>query len=485
MDFESISGFLENKTILITGATGFIAKILVEKILRIQPNIEKLYLLIRARDTKAANIRLQDEVLGKELFKVLKEKLGSNFDTLISEKIRAIAGDTSYENLGITDLHISQHIDIVINVAATTKFWERYDVALGVNTYGPKNIVNFAKKCPNIQLLVHVSTAYVCGEKEGLISEKAYEMGETLNGVSCLDIDFEKDFAEQTLSNLKAQQLPEKDIRQRMKDLGMERARKYGWPNTYVFTKAMGEMVVGQLRGNLPVVILRPTIVCSTINEPFPGWVEGCRTIDSVAVIYGKGSLNLFAADKNSVFDLIPADMFVNSIIVSMKAHVNKPNLIVYQVGSSFRNPITFKEMHDLHYDYFAQNPWSNRDGNLIKVKKGVVLSSIRIFETILIMWHYLVKMIIIFVSRMGFSKFQRSLYNLDKKLKIATKLVELYKPYLFFKAIFEDTNTEKLMINARENGLDENVFNFDPTSIDWKDFFVNVHIPAIVKYLF
>ncbi|CAO2823260.1 unnamed protein product [Amaranthus hypochondriacus] len=394
MDFESISEFLRNKTILITGATGFIAKILVEKILRIQPNIEKLYLLIRAGDAKAANTRLQEEVLGKELFKVLREKLESNFNTLISEKIRAIAGDTSYENLGITDHNISQHIDIVINIAATTKFWERYDVALGVNTYGPKNIVNFAKKCPNIQFLVHVSTAYVCGEKEGLISEKPYEMGETLNGVPGLDIDFEKNFAQQCISNLKAQQLSEKEIKQRMKDLGMERARKYGWPNTYVFTKALGEMVVGQFRGNLPVVILRPSIVCSTINEPFPGWVEGCRTIDSVAVTYGKGNLILFAGDKNSVFDVIPADMFVNSIIVSMKAHVNKPELIVYQVGSSFRNPITFKEIYDLHYDYFAQNPWSNREYNLVKVKKGVVLSSIRIFESILISWHYLVKLV-------------------------------------------------------------------------------------------
>lgn len=55
------------------------------------------------------------------------------------------------------------------------------------------------------------------------------------------------------------------------------RAKAYGWPNTYVFTKAMGEMVVGQLKDNIPTVILRPTIVSSTYKEPFPGWVEGVR----------------------------------------------------------------------------------------------------------------------------------------------------------------------------------------------------------------
>jgi fatty acyl-CoA reductase len=48
----------------------------------------------------------------------------------------------------------------------------------------------------------------------------------------------------------------------------------YGWPNTYVFTKAFGEMLVEQLKENLSVVILHPAIVTSTLREPFPGWVE-------------------------------------------------------------------------------------------------------------------------------------------------------------------------------------------------------------------
>ncbi|XP_021750965.1 fatty acyl-CoA reductase 3-like [Chenopodium quinoa] len=488
MDFESITEFLSNKTVLVTGATGFIAKILVEKILRVQPDVKKLYLLVRARDAQAADVRLQDEVLGKELFKVLKEKLGTHFEAFMSEKISVVAGDASYENLGLTAKqmkHMYESIDIVINVAATTKFDERYDVALGVNTLGAKNVVKFAKTCCNIQLLIHVSTAYVCGEKKGLISESSYAMGETLNGVKGLDIDAEKKLAEQTLSNLKAKDLPEKEIRLMMKYLGNQRAKHYGWPNTYVFTKAMGEMLVGQFRGNLPVVIMRPTIVCSTMKEPFPGWVEGCRTIDSVAVTYGKGILSIFPADRNTVLDLIPADIFVNSIIVAMKTHVLKPCLTIYQVGSSYRNQVTFRELHDIHYRYFTKNPWINREGNPVIVGKGIVLSNIKIFETILLVWQFFVQIILLFVTRMGRSDLQRTLFNFDKKLKIAMKLVDLYKPYLFFKGIFVDTNTENLIKTARENGLDEDVFNFDPLCINWKDYFINIHIPSIVKYLF
>lgn len=51
----------------------------------------------------------------------------------------------------------------------------------------------------------------------------------------------------------------------------------YGWSNTYVFTKAMGEMLLGQFKDNVPLVILRPTIITSTYKEPFSGWIEGIR----------------------------------------------------------------------------------------------------------------------------------------------------------------------------------------------------------------
>ncbi|KNA22758.1 hypothetical protein SOVF_031580, partial [Spinacia oleracea] len=253
--------------------------VLLEKILRIQPNVKKIYLLIRAADAKSANARLQDEVLGKELFKILREKLGADFDCFVSEKVTPVMGDTSYEDLGVDASQLKEmyeDIDIVVNVAATTKYEERYDVALGVNTLGAKHVVNFAKNCAKIKLLIHVSTAYVCGVKAGLISESPYAMGETLNGEATLDIDLEKKLVEQTLINLIEEQVSEKTIRQRMKELGSQRAKLYGWPNTYVFTKAMGEMLVGKHRGNLPVVIMRPTIVCSTLKDPFPGWLESC-----------------------------------------------------------------------------------------------------------------------------------------------------------------------------------------------------------------
>nr|GFC85725.1 fatty acyl-CoA reductase 3 [Tanacetum cinerariifolium] len=58
---ESIIEYLENKTILVTGTTGFLGKIFVEKILRVQPNIKKLFLLIRASDPNSAFRRFHFE----------------------------------------------------------------------------------------------------------------------------------------------------------------------------------------------------------------------------------------------------------------------------------------------------------------------------------------------------------------------------------------------------------------------------------------
>jgi len=41
--------------------------VFVEKILRVQPNVKKFYLLLRAADAKSATERLRDEVLKMSL----------------------------------------------------------------------------------------------------------------------------------------------------------------------------------------------------------------------------------------------------------------------------------------------------------------------------------------------------------------------------------------------------------------------------------
>ncbi|KAK9927289.1 hypothetical protein M0R45_024480 [Rubus argutus] len=129
MEFETILGYLENKTILITGATGFVGKVLVEKILRVQPDVKKLYLLIRASGANSATQRMHNEITGKELFKVLRKECGANFDSFISEKVVALSGDVTFEDLGVKASKLKEEmcneIQIILNSAAITKLNER------------------------------------------------------------------------------------------------------------------------------------------------------------------------------------------------------------------------------------------------------------------------------------------------------------------------------------------------------------------------
>ncbi|XP_020592743.1 fatty acyl-CoA reductase 3-like [Phalaenopsis equestris] len=180
----NIAEFLREKSVLVTGSTGFLAKIFVEKVLRVQPSVKKLFLLVRASDGCSVEERFQNEVIGKELFDVLREKHGKDFDSFISDKVSAVAGDISYENLGIKDYGVREQlwkeVDIVVNVAATTNFYERYDVALGINVMGAKNVLEFAKQCRKIKMLLHVSTGELYNNNKALNSPRTTSDGKPM-----------------------------------------------------------------------------------------------------------------------------------------------------------------------------------------------------------------------------------------------------------------------------------------------------------------
>uniref|UniRef100_A0A0D9ZJE6 Fatty acyl-CoA reductase n=1 Tax=Oryza glumipatula TaxID=40148 RepID=A0A0D9ZJE6_9ORYZ len=180
-------------------------QLLVEKILRVQPEVRKLYLLVRAPDAIAAEERVLTEVVGNGLFDVLREQYGAGFHSFIKEKIYALPGDVTHENFGLESydiLQLSQKVDIIVNGAATTNFMERYDVALATNTTGVVHLCQFAKQCDNLKMMLHVSTAYVAGEQAGQIFEKPFQMGTALRLDYQLDIEAELQLVDKIKSEL-------------------------------------------------------------------------------------------------------------------------------------------------------------------------------------------------------------------------------------------------------------------------------------------
>lgn len=65
------------------------------------------------------------------MFKLVKENQGSNFNSFVSEKLTLVPGDISEEGLSlkksILEEEICNQTDVIVNLAATTKFDERYN----------------------------------------------------------------------------------------------------------------------------------------------------------------------------------------------------------------------------------------------------------------------------------------------------------------------------------------------------------------------
>ncbi|ESQ42200.1 hypothetical protein EUTSA_v10013371mg [Eutrema salsugineum] len=480
--------FLENKTMLITGVSGFLAKVFLERVLRLQPNVKRLYLLVRAIDKKSAEERLRSEVFEKDLFRVLRKNVGDEtLNALISEKVVPVPGDVSLNNMGVSDSNLlqvmMQEVNIVLHSAASTRFDERYDVALRINTFGALNVLKFAEKCVKPELLLHVSTAYVCGERSGLILENSFAMGETLNGKAKVDINAEMQLVEQKLKQLREQRCSEQETNEAMKDLGLERAKLYGWPNPYVFSKAMGEMLIGEYRKSMPIVIIRPAIIISTISDPFPGWIEGLKTIDGLILSYGKGRIKCFFTDHKAVFDMTPVDMVVNAMIAIAAEHIrDSGSRTVYHVGSSKRNPVMYKQMYEIFTRYFKKNPLLDRNGVPI-VPNVTVLSTMARFRLYMSLRFKSPLQLLRLLSMILPSHFGDKYEHQNRQFNMAVRLVKLYEPYLLFKGIFDDRNLE-ILRNKNETKEMDKMFGYNPKCIAWEDYFMNTHIPGLIKHV-
>ncbi|CAL4912752.1 unnamed protein product [Urochloa decumbens] len=489
-----VAEFLGAKNFLITGGTGFLAKVLIEKILRTNPEVGKIYVLIKAKDSDAALRRLQNEVVDTELFKCLQEIHGNDYSSFVARKLVPVVGDVREPNIGIAPEladEIAGQVDIIINSAANTTFDERYDVAMDINTVGPFRIMSFAQRFRQLKLFLQVSTAYVNGQRQGLVLEKPFRMGDTIakelgtcaehKSSTVLDIEAEIKLA---FDYSRRRSVDSASFAQEMKDLGLERAKLHGWQDTYVFTKAMGEMVINSMRGEVPVVTIRPSVIESTWRDPFPGWMEGNRMMDPVVLYYGKGQLSGFLADPEGVLDVVPADMVVNATLASMARHgggassspPSGPGMHVYHVSSSTVNPLVFGELSRFLFQHFTRHPYSDAAGRPIPVPP------MRLFDSMDQFAAYVETDALLRSEQHRQQHRQRARELCARSVEQAVHLGSIYQPYTFYGGRFDNANTEALLhaMSPAERAR----FHFDVRSVDWTDYITNVHIPGLRKHV-
>ena len=177
----SITEFFRGKVLLITGGTAFLGQPMLAKILTSLPDVKKIYLLIRKRVESNGRIttaqeRLENELLTSDVFDVLRDTRGSEFETWAKEKVTAVEGDLTDEHLGFSDEtynNLQNEIDVFINIAGLVDFDPPFDASLKGNALAAKHAITFARGCSDIVFL-HVSTAYVCGKEPKRVEEELH-----------------------------------------------------------------------------------------------------------------------------------------------------------------------------------------------------------------------------------------------------------------------------------------------------------------------
>ncbi|XP_015087361.1 fatty acyl-CoA reductase 2-like [Solanum pennellii] len=480
-----IVDFFEAKNLLVIGATGFLAKVLIEKILRTTPKINKIYLLIRAKDKEVAFDRLTSEIIESKLFKCLKEIHGESYESFIRSKLIPVVGNIHEPNLGMDSIisqQIAKEINLIIDSAANTTFDLRYDLALDAHVNGAYQLMMFAKKCNNLKLLIHYSTAYANGEREGLQYEKPFIMGESITKEKLtthspsakfplLNAANELDFVSKLKNSIKNND----EFKKIIKELGDERAKLYGWHDTYSFTKAMGEMVIDSMRENIPIVIIRPSTITSSYEQPFPGWIQGLRVIDPAIIFYGKGDFPGVYANPYCLMDMVPVDMVVNTTLAAIAKHGNlqSPELNVYHVASSYVNPLLSSQLLNYSYEFFSSFPFVNSKGEQVKVQK------MKYFDNMLDYSNYISKELFNQHHEVEDSKMQKLF---KRKVEFLKNFSKVYEPYAFYKGWFHNGNMQKLMEDMSEE--ERKSFDIDLSKINWRDYIIGIHIPGVKEHV-
>ncbi|KAF9934595.1 cyclin-dependent kinase inhibitor far1 [Linnemannia zychae] len=334
--------YTENTVIFLTGATGFVGKTILEKLLRSFPQITKVYLLVRISGTKSLQDRVENDVFGSRIFDTLRSQFSSEqeFRDKIVSKIVPIPGDITIDRLGLSEADeamIHEDTRVVINSAASVSFDDPLNNAIEMNTRGPFRTFNVAKGIKNLSAFVHISTCYVNAPMfDSHIDEIVYP--HPFGDAEAIYESFSK--------------MSYEEIRNYERSVVLKT-----YPNTYTFSKSLTEHLIQKRYKDmgLPIVIVRPSIVTAAKAEPVPGWVEGAAAANKAVISCALGQVQEWIGDGSKKTDLIPVDIVAKTILLSVTTAdrtLSKPN--IYHVGTSCLNPITWGEFGVNVTDYWT-----------------------------------------------------------------------------------------------------------------------------------
>lgn len=501
---SSIVEALAGKRLLLTGVTGFLGQVILERLLLDFPDTHTT-VLVRSQTGASAHDRVA-YLLRKPAFEVLRERHGEDgLLELLDQRVDVIEGDFTH---GEPD--IPSGIDVAIHSAAAVSFDPPIDEAFETNLMGARNLYRAVLHAGNRPHLVHVSTAYVAGVQKGVIPEGPldqrvdHELEATLAMQSRHDVEAasrkpemlehfmaraakEHSRAGPSTVSTDAEERRKEWVDKRLIEYGRMRARTLGWPDVYTFTKAMGERVVEELAHaeGVSLSIVRPSIIESALEHPAPGWIDGFKMADPIIRAYGLGQIPEFPGIPEGIVDLIPVDYVVNAILAVAATPPLAGEPAHYNVSSGSRNPLRFFELYEYVREYFEAHPLPERGRGEHKVPEWKFPGNIRV-ESMLRRAERLTNVAEQVVTHLPKSKVMRdavSRVDRDKaRIDFVKRYSELYGMYTETEVVYTDDRTLALFRSLAP--ADQKHFPFDVGTVDWKVYLQDIHCPAVTQSL-
>ncbi|MPY95784.1 MAG: NAD-dependent epimerase/dehydratase family protein, partial [Acidimicrobiia bacterium] len=512
-----IAEALAGTRIFITGSTGFLGTALVERLLRCVPRCQ-LVLLIRPGRRSGPAQRAKREIFRNDAFDRLRAELGGEaaFQALVDARVETVAGDVSRDGLGLDDAGRAAlaAADLVVHSAASVSFDSPLDSAVEVNLLGPSRIAGAIRAAGGGPHFVTVSTCYVAGSRRGSALEEPVDASPFYVEVDWraevaaarrlrADADAQSRLPAQLarfrkaaqrelgaaggpLLSEKTEQLRRRSVDDQLVEAGRSRAASVGYPDAYAFTKALAEKALAETKGDLPVTIVRPSIIESALLEPRPGWIRGFRMAEPVIISYARGLLKEFPGVPEGIVDVIPVDLVVAAII-DVAAGSPPPGSgppAVLQVASGSANPLRYRRLVDLVSAWFAENPLYDRRGQPISVSpwtfpgRGRVQAQLRrTLKTVTVAERALSALPL----RGRRADVAADLEQTREQAERAMGYVVLYGAYAECEAVY---GVSRLLERwDRLDAADQATFAFDPRVIDWSRYLSDVHLPSVVEH--
>ena len=514
----SVRKALTGKHIMLIGVTGFIGKVWLVNMLMNLPEVGRIYLLVRKQKSAPAQGRFERLVEESPVFDPLYERYRAGLSRFLTERVEVVEGDVSQAGLGLApgiSEFLRKNLDLIINSSGLTDFNPDLRDALLTNVDAAGNIVDFVRQSNHAGLL-HLSTCYVAGARDGRVSEKL-RPNYTPAGLAEFDAEREwrrlhelvrdaerKAESAEVTEELRCQALQKEHaardlhgaalenqirknrvrwLRNYLTESGTKRAQELGWPNTYTFSKSLAESLICKYGAGLPIAVVRPAIVETSVKQPFRGWNEGINTSASLSYLLGTYFRQLPSNERKRL-DIIPVDSVCSGMTLIAAAIVLRRHQPLYQLATSVTNPCDMRRSieltslaHRKHYRALeGLESWLRLRFDAIPVSK-------QRYER---MSAPAQKAIIQSIQRVMSALPLRKtpLAKAERNLEKVEKLIGLFEPFILLNEHdFVAENVEHLAhLLAPEERAD---FGYDAGSLDWWDYWINIHIPALRKWTY